>query len=236
MGAFHQYFQYQLISFIDPFKRKRGRQNFDGLFDKATEKLEKLKAEPERIRQLGGGCASPGNPLPVRTVLWWDGRRRETKEVVMVKRGIALSVGALLIGGVVLASGLQASEHNRLSARLLGENEVCAVAECNDPNGSGHAAVRMKPAERRICFSIRWRRIEAPYAAHIHSGEAGAEGPVEVTLFSATELSTSVKSVGGCARAPGSLIDAIKENPGGYYVNVHTPAYEGGAIRGQLRQ
>ncbi len=55
MNAFHQYFQYQLISYIDPFKRKRGRQNFDELFDKATDKLEKLIAEPSRIRRLGGG-------------------------------------------------------------------------------------------------------------------------------------------------------------------------------------
>jgi ParB family chromosome partitioning protein len=54
LGAFHQYFQYQLISHIDPFKRKRGRQKFDELFDKAIAKLEKLKAEPDRIRRLGG--------------------------------------------------------------------------------------------------------------------------------------------------------------------------------------
>jgi ParB family transcriptional regulator, chromosome partitioning protein len=53
MGAFHQYFQYQLISHIDPFKRKRGRQNFDELFDKATAKLQKLKDDPARIRRLG---------------------------------------------------------------------------------------------------------------------------------------------------------------------------------------
>ena len=55
MGAFHQYFQYQLISHIDPFKRKRGRQNFDELFDKATGKLERLIEDPARIRRLGGG-------------------------------------------------------------------------------------------------------------------------------------------------------------------------------------
>src|SRR5918996_45129 len=53
MGVWHQYFQYQLISHIDPFKRKRGRQNFDELFDKATAKLTKLNEEPERIRKLG---------------------------------------------------------------------------------------------------------------------------------------------------------------------------------------
>lgn len=55
IGAFHQYFQYQLISYIDPFKRKRGRQNFDELFGKAMEKLEKLKEDPAKVRRLGGG-------------------------------------------------------------------------------------------------------------------------------------------------------------------------------------
>lgn len=55
IGAFHQYFQYQLISAIDPFKRKRGRQNFDELFDKAQEKLQKMIADPGKIRRLGGG-------------------------------------------------------------------------------------------------------------------------------------------------------------------------------------
>src|ERR671918_1865484 len=54
MGVWHQYFQYQLISHIDPFKRKRGRQNFDELFDKAIAKLNKLNDEPDRIRKLGG--------------------------------------------------------------------------------------------------------------------------------------------------------------------------------------
>jgi ParB family chromosome partitioning protein len=53
MGAWHQYFQYQLISHIDPFKRKRGRQNFDELFGKAIAKLTKMTDEPDLIRKLG---------------------------------------------------------------------------------------------------------------------------------------------------------------------------------------
>jgi ParB family chromosome partitioning protein len=53
MGAFHQYFQYQLISSIDPFKRKRGRQNFDELFGKAIAKLTSINENPDRIRKLG---------------------------------------------------------------------------------------------------------------------------------------------------------------------------------------
>ena len=54
IGAYHQYFQYQLISYIDPFKRKRVRQNFDELFDKATSKLEKLVEDPGKVRRFGG--------------------------------------------------------------------------------------------------------------------------------------------------------------------------------------
>ena len=52
--AWHQYFQYQLISHIDPFKRKLGRQNFNELFEKANEKLRKLNEEPDRLRRLAG--------------------------------------------------------------------------------------------------------------------------------------------------------------------------------------
>ncbi|MDQ3987451.1 MAG: ParB/RepB/Spo0J family partition protein [Actinomycetota bacterium] len=52
MGAWHQYFQYQLIAHIDPFRRKRGRQKFDELFEKAIAKLEKLNEEPDRIRRI----------------------------------------------------------------------------------------------------------------------------------------------------------------------------------------
>jgi len=55
LGVWHQYFQYQLISHIDPFKRKRGRQNFDELFGKAIAKLTKLNDDSSLIRKVGGG-------------------------------------------------------------------------------------------------------------------------------------------------------------------------------------
>ncbi|MFN2526796.1 MAG: ParB/RepB/Spo0J family partition protein [Actinomycetota bacterium] len=52
MGVWHQYFPYQLISSIDPFRRKRGRQNFNELFGKAIAKLKKMNEDPTRIRKL----------------------------------------------------------------------------------------------------------------------------------------------------------------------------------------
>jgi ParB family transcriptional regulator, chromosome partitioning protein len=55
LGVWHQYFQYQLISYIDPFKRKRGPHDFVELFDKAIAKLKKLNEDPDLIRKLGAG-------------------------------------------------------------------------------------------------------------------------------------------------------------------------------------
>lgn len=55
MGVWHQYFQYQLISYIDPYKRKRGPLDFDDLFGKALEKLKTLNEDPDTILEVTGG-------------------------------------------------------------------------------------------------------------------------------------------------------------------------------------
>ena len=38
----------------------------------------------------------------------------------------------------------------------------------------------------------------------------------------------------GCVTVDDPVLDAILRRPGRYYVNVHTAAFGGGAIRGQL--
>ena len=55
IDLWHQYFQYQLIAYIDPYKRKRGPLYFDDVFDKAIAKLEELNADPDRLGRVAGG-------------------------------------------------------------------------------------------------------------------------------------------------------------------------------------
>jgi hypothetical protein len=53
---------------------------------------------------------------------------------------------------------------------------------------------------------------------------------VVVTLSPPNENGAS----SGCTTADRRLVKDIRNNPSGFYVNVHTVEYPGGAIRGQL--
>jgi hypothetical protein len=120
----------------------------------------------------------------------------------------------------------------RLVADLSGANEVPGPG---DANGRGHATVRLSPRAGRVCYSLHWSRIDAPFAAHIHVGSADEAGDVVVTLFEGEPVA------GGSARdcvggLDSSLLRAIARRPGQYYVNVHNEDFPAGAIRGQLRR
>ena len=115
---------------------------------------------------------------------------------------------------------------------MSGQEEVPA----GDPNGYGAAVVDLPPGQRRgrggshVCFQLIHREIAPPTAAHIHRGRPGEAGPIVVTFFEGRARST------GCVGANRSVIRQIGRNPGGFYVNVHTPEFPAGAIRGQLER
>jgi hypothetical protein len=97
-----------------------------------------------------------------------------------------------------------------------------------DPDGSGTATITLNQGKGEVCYSITVADIATPTMAHIHTGAAGASGPPVVTLF------TGDGPLSGCVSADADLIKAIRQNPEGYYVNVHTADFTAGAVRGQL--
>ena len=70
---------------------------------------------------------------------------------------------------------------------------------------------------------------DAPTAAHIHEGGPGVAGPVIVPLEAPADGLSK-----GCVEVDSLIVEGILTNPGGYYVNVHTPSLPDGAVRGQL--
>jgi hypothetical protein len=122
-----------------------------------------------------------------------------------------------------------------LFATLLGGNEVSDEGDANvgDPDGRGSATVLINQAQGTLCFGITVSGLATPSAAHIHQNVAGANGEIVVGFTAPTAGNPG--AVSGCVTGvAGSLLKNIKNNPSGFYVNVHTSDFPAGAVRGQL--
>jgi CHRD domain len=142
----------------------------------------------------------------------------------------SLTVVAVLAAMLVLTAPASGAV-KRLVANMSGAQET---APGGDPNGTGTAKLRLNRAEKRVCYTIRVQNIDGVVAAHIHRGAKGVAGGIEVELIGGPRSGSRFT---GCAEdVAKSLIREILRRPRRFYVNVHTGAFPGGAVRGQLRR
>ena len=117
------------------------------------------------------------------------------------------------------------------TAILTGAQEV-PVTVASPPvvtNATGYGSVVVDPTTRAITGSITFTGITAS-AAHIHTGAAGASGSNFVTLtVDNTTHSATIPS--GTVLSQAQYDDLLAGN---LYFNVHSGAYSGGEIRGQI--
>jgi hypothetical protein len=134
---------------------------------------------------------------------------------------LALALG--LVASLALAGVVMAAE-TTLTADLAGSAET-------DEDGTGTATVVLDPDAGTACWTFSVENIDPVTVSHIHEGAAGTDGGVVVDL----DLDGFDGSSEGCNdAADAATLQAIIDDPAGYYVNVHNEAYPGGAIRGQL--
>jgi CHRD domain len=144
---------------------------------------------------------------------------------------------AILIAGLVLAlaavsPAIAGNGGRSLSTTLTGAAEVPGPG---DPDATGQADLRLNQGKHRVCFDISWAGIDGTvFAGHIHVAPPGVPGPIVVTLFMGSFAGTD--AVSGCVEnVDRGLIKAIRKDPSGYYVNLHSaPDFPNGAVRGQL--
>ena len=151
-----------------------------------------------------------------------------------MRRGLVSLLATVLVAGMFVSMVLvgTAAAYTPRNATLSGDVEVPGPG---DPNGSGHARLKLYPAKGKICYRVAWSRIQNPAAGHIHKGPAGVAGPVKVTLFDKVISNNDYYSA--CAKGLGhKLLRNIKEHPKRFYVNLHNESYPEGAIRGQLHR
>ena len=145
----------------------------------------------------------------------------------MLKNGIlALATAASF---AALNGAAFAQSNTIMFAVLQGENEN------PNPTGAegihGAASVVFKSATR-ICFSLIVNGAATPTAAHIHRGFGSENGPVVVDFVPPAAGNPGTRS--GCVTTTALISNEIRANRYGFYVNVHTQARPGGALRGQL--
>lgn len=115
-----------------------------------------------------------------------------------------------------------------LEADLDGDNEV----NIGDDDGGGDAEIAIREDFSELCWRLEAENVDGANAAHIHEGAEDQDGDVVVTLSVADNATSE-----GCTTMEGAeIFQRIAEDPEAFYVNVHTPAHPGGAIRGQLNE
>jgi hypothetical protein len=142
-----------------------------------------------------------------------------------------LAVVAAIVFALLVPAGAASAEAGRpFVTTLTGAAEVPPA----DPDASGSASIVLNQGLGTVCFDLSWENIDGTvFAAHIHVGEVGVNGPIVVPLFAGTFGGTD--SVSGCVEdIDHDLIKDIRQDPSSYYVNVHSTTFPGGAIRGQL--
>jgi hypothetical protein len=135
------------------------------------------------------------------------------------------------LAAALLVAAPASAKVKKLEASLSGANEMPAA----DPDGSGTAKLSLDVAKKKVCYTIKVRKIGSVVAAHIHKGgKSVASGNIVLPFFNGAMSGTKFH---GCVKnVKKSLIRAILKHPRGYYVNVHSAQFAGGAIRGQLHK
>jgi hypothetical protein len=121
---------------------------------------------------------------------------------------------------------------------LRAENEPNS-ASTSDAKGRAQVVV-LPDGTIEFTLVINNKSGETYTRAHIHKAPAGVNGPI---LWDFLEAGVPVASIGdqpatlrGVARPrAAAVLDDLLANPDQYYVNVHSTAFPGGAMRGQLR-
>jgi len=141
---------------------------------------------------------------------------------------LAMSAMLTLAPAAASAAGNPNHTGTPLIATLDGKAEVPGPG---DPSGNGEFSGWFDAAKGRVCYTLGVASLPNTTMAHIHRGDAQTAGPVVVALANPVHNISET-----CAPVDKAVVSQIIANPAGFYVNVHTAAHPGGAIRAQLKR
>lgn len=138
----------------------------------------------------------------------------------------------------LLGLGKEAAPPTVFNVQLRAENEPNGTST-SESKGQAQIMV-LDDGTIGFTFTINNKSEETYTRAHIHKAPAGTNGPIHWDFLEAGDPVASVEGqpaqLRGVARArAAAVLSDLLANPDQYYVNVHSTAFPGGAVRGQLR-
>jgi hypothetical protein len=148
----------------------------------------------------------------------------------------------LCAGSATIAAGIAfaapvAEGGRKFVTALTGQAELAGGALTADLDGTGTAQVFVNVGQKRVCWNLtNLANLDTLVAAHIHQAPSNATGGIRISFFHFGEPIDLEGCTEGTATHPfdRARLKDIIQNPQNYYVNIHTTAFTGGAIRGQL--
>jgi hypothetical protein len=156
-------------------------------------------------------------------------KRRRMK----VLGGAACLAALAAVAVIALPASGTAPPGSTFFAKLTGEHGPAPDADV-DGYGTFSGGFRATASGTSFCYGMTVFKIGNPTAAHIHQGGPNVDGPIKVGLIPPTSGLSGASAK--CTTVSNTVANAIKANPGAFYINVHNSAFPNGAIRGQLFQ
>ncbi|MHB9859812.1 CHRD domain-containing protein [Streptomyces sp. YIM S03343] len=126
-----------------------------------------------------------------------------------------------------------------LATVLRDANEVPVAGGPATGDENGSALEFIKIEGDRVSVAVTWQGTGRPTALHLHRGAKGTSGDVVVDLSRVLRHARHARhhSVTGTVEVKDpTLLSALTNDPGSFYANLHTRAFPGGAVRGQLHK
>ena len=130
----------------------------------------------------------------------------------------------ILAGAALTVPGGALAQSAALTAALSGANATGG----GDTDGSGRLVAKVDAEAGDFCYTLSAKGLDNVTMAHVHEGAAGSDGKPVIKLDVTGDDSDE------CVAADPDTLKAIIAAPQNYYVNIHTTAFPGGAVRGQL--
>jgi CHRD domain len=146
-----------------------------------------------------------------------------------------LWVGMIVLAALGTAGPARAAQPPATTfvAVLSPEAEVPPCTAATNAAGGSFVGQVVDEATGTVAWQLVANNLPGPIvAAHIHVAPAGVAGPVVQPLPPTPGAEHGVVGTGSFSNP--ALVAALRADPDGYYVNVHTTVCPAGAARGQL--